>query len=186
MTAKTAAAKQSQFRASKIPHHSTIPSSQHSSLVPVARNKANLHPHGGIGGASPTLQAGAIAPNEPNSAWSRGQTGVPERKRAKTKPISVRMDRQGPAPPAPSVQNKAKLGRTGVCGPAWPANGMCETKPISRSRPGRPWYWDPKRDRSRLGRGPQRGGMRWGAPTHSWARRPCYGTPCGVSPPARG
>ncbi len=33
--------------------------------------------------------------------------------------------------------------------------GHEETKPISGSRPGRPWY--------------------------SWARRPCYGTPCGVT-----
>jgi len=28
---------------------------------------------------------------------------------------------------------------------------LCETNPISGSRPGGPWYWDPKRDTSRLG-----------------------------------
>ena len=37
-----ASAKQSQFRASKMPHHSSVPSFQHSRLVPVVRNKPNL------------------------------------------------------------------------------------------------------------------------------------------------
>ena len=49
------------------------------------------------------------------------------------------------------------------------------------SRPGRPWYWDPKRDRSRLGRGPQRGSRRWGAqPTHG---RDAHATECLAASP---
>jgi hypothetical protein len=33
---------------------------------PNMRNKPNLHPRRGVGGASPTLQVGAMAPNKPN------------------------------------------------------------------------------------------------------------------------
>ncbi len=40
---------------------------------PIVRNEPNSHPRRGIGGASPTLQGGAIAPNEPNSARSGRQ-----------------------------------------------------------------------------------------------------------------
>ena len=56
-----------------------------------ARNKPNSHSPGGVGGASPTLQVGTIAPNKPNS---------------------------GPRvqfPAGRNVRNKAKLGRTGRC-----------------------------------------------------------------------
>jgi len=51
-----ASAKQSQFRASKIPHHSSVPSFQHSSLVPVVRNKPN--------------SAGPILQNKPNFRYA--------------------------------------------------------------------------------------------------------------------
>ncbi len=44
----------------------------------------------------------------------------------------------------------------------------------------RPAGGDPKRDRSRLGRGPQRGSMRWGAPTLLLHQRQTVGLALGI------
>ncbi len=77
--------KQTQFGRAARPdappfHYCIIPVFQ---SVPIVRNKPNCHPRRGIGGASPTLQAGAIAPNKPNSARPGGRPAFREGKCAK-------------------------------------------------------------------------------------------------------
>jgi hypothetical protein len=79
-------------------------------------------------------------------------------------------------PPFRAKQTQFRAGQKEGQVPCGYGRGREETKPLwwsdeagrgggqdmGRSRPGRPRYWDPKRDRSRLG-------------THSWAGCPCYG-----------
>jgi hypothetical protein len=86
---------------------------------PIVRNKPNLHPQAEIGGAGPTLQAGAIAPNEPNSARPAGEPG-PWGETRETKPI-----------PTQTPMAEGRQGR-----PGHRRDLSCETKPICPLRIG--------------------------------------------------
>ena len=101
---------------------------------PVVRNKANLRPPGGIGGVSPTLHAGTIAPNKPNSARPAGRRGPWEGQSCQTKPVGGPIVQNEPnsgqlASPETSCTNKANF-------PAGPIvrhrldTPLRETKPI--------------------------------------------------------
>jgi len=126
---KSNGAKQSQFG-----------SRQRAPVRPNVRNKANLHPHRGVGGASPTLHVGATALNKPNLA----PTPFCNRVRwCQTNPIRART--AGPA--GANVRNKAKLGRTEIFGKSrrmWSGcTGRWNARNKANFRP-RPatWIWD--------------------------------------------
>ncbi len=111
-----------------------------------------------------------------------GYLGPRARSFVQTNPIPALMPiRRSAVPGGQIVRNKANSRRRRVGQGLGDDGRLCKTKPISQSRPGRPWYWDPKRDRSRLGRAPTGETEPVGTRTHSWARRPCYGMPCGVT-----
>lgn len=84
------------------------------------RNKANLHPQRRIGGASPTLQGGTIAPNEPNSARPGGRPGVPGGNvRNKANFRTDRKERE-PVPPIGAImQNKANAAQAAERASTW-------------------------------------------------------------------
>jgi hypothetical protein len=123
---------QSQFPA-RIPHHSSILLFHHSPPMPVVRSKPNLHPRRGIGGASPTLYVGWIAPNKPNSARPTGRPGCRKAKMCETNPIAPEgVGRGRPThedPPRPSVRNKPNSARL-AGGPGRRGVKMGETSPI--------------------------------------------------------
>jgi hypothetical protein len=108
------------------------------------RNKPNLHPRTGIGGASPTLPVGAMAPNEPNFAGRDGAWGTwDEGQSCETNPIPAEPGRWGrSAAPnkakshrpdgwgRPSVRNKANLPVATAQRHWWP--GLQRNKPNFR------------------------------------------------------
>ena len=101
--------KQNQLTGAFVRNKANLPRPARGLNGPKVRNKPNFHPRKEIGGASPTLHVGAIAPNKPNSARPAGRLRPREGQTCETKPIRGRPDRR----PGPIVQDEPNFGGAG-------------------------------------------------------------------------